>query len=247
MMTQDEIKTELKMLTANYGADFYKDVDAADVLLEWSVQFAHDDPAEVKEAVQNCISTLSFRPRIADIRKRMAYNRMEGQMTVTEAFQRIYKAVQKSYDRESSAKAYNELQPILQKVVGDPAILVSWHHVNDEAFQTVIMSAIRESYREIAQQELEYYMLPNPLKTVEQWRLPKQQNVALPEPEKYKSIDEVIEEANKEAAKHGLIEMTPELLGKHASRVADFMKPLSEDDLKRIDHAEKRKAEWSLK
>lgn len=246
MMTQDEIKTELKMLTANYGADFYKDVDAADVLLEWSVQFAHDDPAEVKEAVQNCISTLGFRPKIADIRKRMAYNRMKGQMTVTEAFQQIYKAVKKSYDKETATKAYNELKPILRRVVGEPAILASWHKVSEEAFLTVIMSAIRESYRELAQQELEYNMLPHPLQSVERWRVDAPEQAALPEPEIMKTVEQIVTEANQKSAENGMI-MTPELLEKHRERVNDFRSPLTKDDIERVERAENRKAEWSLK
>jgi len=246
MMTIQDVKAVLQMLTANYGDDFYKGTDEASVLKLWAVQFANDDPKEVMAAAMNCIATLTWRPRIADIRKRMASNETHGQMTAVEAFQEISKAVARGYDRASATEAYNDLPPILRRVVGFPAQLISWRKVSDESFQTVIMSAIRESYREIAQEEAIYHALPEPLKEIEKWRVDAPDQEALPEPETAQSIDEVIEQSNREAAAHGMT-MTDELAEKHAGKVADFLQPITADDKKRVELAENRKAEWSLK
>ena len=229
------------MLSANYGENFYKGTNAEDVLLLWSVQFADDDPEEVMQAVQNCIATLSWKPNIADIRKRMAGNVMKGQMTPTEAFQQISIAVSKSYDRESAAKQFNALSPILRKTVGTPAQLISWNNVSDEAFQTVIMSAIRESYKEFAQREADYHALPNFAKQDEQWRINAPENVALPEPEIAKSVDEIIAESNQKAAEYGM-QMTPELARKHADGVAAFLKPMTDDEIKMVEAREEAKS-----
>ena len=245
MMTSDDIKLVLKMLSANYGADFYKGTNPEDVMRLWSVQFANDDPKDVMLAVQNCIATLSWKPNIADIRKRMAGNAMQGQMTPTEAFQQISLAVSKSYDRESAAKQFNNLPPILRKTVGFPAQLISWRNVSDEAFQTVIMSAIRESYKEFAQREADYHALPDFAKQKEQWRIDAPESVALPQSESAKSIDDVIAESYRKAAEHGM-QMTPELAEKHESRVNDFLAPITADEKKMIEAREKAKAEKFL-
>ena len=233
MMTIDDITKVLKMLTANYGEDFYRGTNEEDVLTLWAVQFANDDPGEVMKAVQNCIATLPYKPRIADIRKRIAGSVMKGQMTTMEAFQEISKAVRKSYDRESAAAAFNDLPPILRKVVGQSAQLASWRKVNDEAFQTVIMSAIRESYREKAQQEADYYAMPKPLQSLESWRIEGAEQEALPEPIPEKTVDEIIEESNRHAAEHGM-KMTEDLLEKNKIKVEAFLAPITPEEVQQI-------------
>ncbi len=246
MMTVQDIKTMLKILSANYE-NIYKGTDEADVLKLWSTMFANDDPALVMKAVLNCINTMSYKPTIADIRVRMAKSKIKGQMTPMEAFQEIAKARDKVYDKESATNAFNSLPPLARKTVGSSSILVSWSRISDEAFHTVVMSAIRESYREFAQRQLDYNTMPDSLQRDEDWMVAAPTQEALPEPEKNKSIDEVIEEANQEAAKHSQIELTPELKEKHAARVNDFLKPMSKEDLKRIDRREQQKFEQSFK
>jgi len=240
MITVDDTIKILKKLTANYGAEFYKGTDEKDVIAEWASDFSKEEPAEVFEATQNCIDTMSFRPHIADIRHRMALNRLQGQMTATEAFHKITKAVRKSTDRESAVNAYNELEPILQKVVGDQHILRSWHNVSEEAYHTVIMSAIRESYRELAQREVDYYSMQKPLQRFESWRVPEQQTVALPEPEKQLSIDEmfdVMDQAAVEYREKYNMTVREDL----SERVNAFKSPMTPEDLKRMEYAQRAK------
>ena len=239
MMTVDDIKKVLKTLTANYGEEFYKGTNSSDVVKLWAVQFANDDPKEVMQAVQNCIATLSYKPKIADIRRRMAANRMQGQMTVTEAFQEIHKAVKKSGDRESATKAYNELAPILRKVVGDPAFLRGWHQVSEETFQTVIMSAIRESYREIAQQEFDYYALPKPLQAVEKWRVNAPDLAELPEPEKQKTHEERFADMDADAKAYREKYLQSDRTDM-TDKINAFIKPMTDDELKLMEAKQKR-------
>ena len=246
MMTIQDIKTALRTLNANYGREFYRDVAEEDVIKEWAVQFAQDDPAEVMKAIQNCISTLSYRPVIADIKKRMSAGRTRGQRTAMEAFQEIAKAVKKSWTRERAVKAFNELDPILRKVAGNPEMLTSWYEVSDEAFNTVVMSAIRESYKEYAKREAEYYALPKPLQQTDPWMIEAPELAELPAPEVTKTVDEIIDEANAKAAEHGMV-MTPELQQKHAARVDAFLKPMTEKEKKLIEMRDQQRAERFLK
>ena len=235
------------MLSATYGEAFYRGTNEEDVVMTWATQFANDDPKEVMKGVQNCINTMRFRPTIADIRERMAKSRMKGQKTATEAFQEIYKAVNSCYDKESAGQAFNSLSPICRKLVGTPSILISWSRVPDETFMTVIMSAIRESYKELAEQELDYNALPEHLKRNEDWMVDAPSQVALPEPKIEKTYEERMHDMDEDAKRyreeHGM-QMTEELQMKHASRIADFKKPLSDKDLKRMEMTEQRKFEY---
>ena len=240
MMTIEDIGMMLNIFEANYGKAFYDGVDRESVVKLWSMMFQDDDPKLVVRGVMDCVNTMPFKPTIADIRKRMAQAKMGGQLTATEAFHLIHKAVNSIYDKESATKAFNELPPMVRKVAGSPAILTSWSRVSDESFCTVVMSAIRESYRELAQREADYHALPKRMQVAEGWRVEAPSQEALPEPEGKKSIDDVIAEANAQASAHGM-QMTPELQEKHASRVSDFLKPMTKDDLKRIEQAENRK------
>ena len=233
MMTIQEIGMMLDILEANYGQKFYDGVSKENVIKLWNVCFRDDDPRLVMQGVQNCVNTMSYKPTIADIRKRMAQAKIGGQMTPTEAFQEIAKAVDKVFDRESATKEFNSLSPIVRKVVGFPSQLTSWSRVSEEAFQTVIMSAIRESYKELAQREFDYHALPKKLQEVEKWRISAPEQEALPEPKQDKSIADIMREANEQAAMHGM-QMTQELLEKHARRVNDFQKPMTDDEKKKI-------------
>lgn len=188
MMTIQNVTEVLKLLEANYGDDFYRGTNRTDVLKLWAATFAEDDPAEVLKAVQNCINTLPYKPKIADIRRRMAGNVMRGQMTEIEAFLCIKTAVNDAGDRESAIAAFDRLPGICQKLAGTPNQLRDWRRVSDEAFETVVASMIRSSYRELAQREADYYALPERLQKVEAWRIeagPKVDN-ALPAPEPLK-------------------------------------------------------------
>lgn len=246
MMTVDNVKKAIKMLAANYGENFYKGTNPSDVLETWMMQFANDDPESVMRAVENCINTSGYRPTIYDIRKRMTKSRMQGQMTATEAFQAISRAVDESYDKQSATKVYNELPPILRKLVGYPGMLIHWHHVSEDSFHTVIMSAIRESYRELAQQELEYNALPEYIKKSEGWMVEAPEQVALPEPKKPETMDEILDRMDAEARayreKYGIT-----LKSDCSDKVNAFKAPLTEEDKKRVELREKQKSEWSLK
>jgi hypothetical protein len=107
-MTQKDINTMMDLLVAAYGEKAFP-IDnpkkMAKVSNLWSVMFAEYEPAEVAVAVKDCIATLQFPPKIADIKSRMAQNRLAGQMTEMEAWALIRKAVEESNSRENAVKA----------------------------------------------------------------------------------------------------------------------------------------------
>lgn len=241
-MTINEIQIALRILNANYGREFYRDMDETDVIKEWAAQFGKDDPNEVMQAIQNCISTFSYRPVIADIRRRMAKNRTKGQMTEMQAFQAVKDAMRKSTNRENSVAAFNNMPPILRKLVGRASQLRDWQNISDESFETVIASQIMRSYRTLAEQEADYYALPAQLQTMEPWRIEAPEPEALPEPEITKTVDQIIDEANQGAAEHGMV-MTDDLKRKNAARVDAFLKPVTKDEEKALEFRDQQRLE----
>lgn len=240
MMTIRDIGLMMEVLEANYGQKFYDGVNKDNVIVLWQKMFADDDPKEVMKGVLNCVNTMPYKPTIADIRQRMAQSKMAGQMTELEAFQTISKAVDDATSKDEAVKAFTALPPVLRKLVSSPSWLRKWRTVSEESFNTVVMSQIVRSYRELAKWEADYHALPKQLQELEQWRIESPSLDGLPEPVE-KTVDEIIEESNAKAAEHRV--MTPELKEKHRERVEDFLTPMSEKEKKRIE--EKQVKDWS--
>ena len=218
----------------DFYPNFYGGRDKAKVFSLWFPLFRNDTAEDVARAVTICICTLKFPPTVAEIKQQMAESRLEDQPTAVEAFQVISAAVRKSTDRESAVKQFNSLPPILRKLTGEPTQLVSWNRVSEEAFQTVIMSAIRESYMTLAKREAKYYALPGGLQKAETWRIKAPEAAALPEAERPKTIEEMEEVRERKAAEYRKqfgIKPNPE----YTERAAAFAKPLTENERKMIE------------
>lgn len=215
MMTIEEIGLMLDMLEANYGPNFYAGTNKKNVLKTWAVQFANDDPKEVAEAVKTVINTCVFRPNVANIREAMAAVAMKGQMTEIEAFQKIDEAVGNAYDVYKAYDAFKQLPPILRKLVGTPNQLRDWRKVSNETFQSVIMSAIRSSYRQLAKQEEEYYSLPKDLRESQKWRIEAPSIDEFPALDAPRSLDDIVSDMYSETKRD------PEVVAKMAEKYKD--------------------------
>lgn len=188
MMTQKDINTMMDLLVAAYGDKAFP-IDnpkkMAKVSNLWSVMFAEDEPAEVAVAVKDCIATLQFPPKIADIKSRMAQNRLAGQMTEMEAWMMIRKAVEESDNHEKARQVWESLPEILQSLCS-PSQLRAWRSVADEQFETVVCSNVLRSYRALQSREAGYHALPADIRAAESWRIEartkKEKTPELPKP-----------------------------------------------------------------
>ena len=187
-MTVKDIGAMLDLLEAAYGSTFFKETNRGNVVKLWSAMFADDEPAEVAVAVKDCIATLQFPPKIADIKSRMANNRLAGQMTEMEAWAVIRDAVDRAESAKEARQIYDQLPKILQRCVGSPSQLRAWRLVTDEQFETVIASNVQRTYRALAQREAGYHALPSDIQQAESWRLDKPKQAELPAPEQPKPV-----------------------------------------------------------
>ena len=186
-MTPKELSAVMDRLE-KYYRNYYAGTDKKEVFAAWFEMFKDDDPAEVNRAVVAYICTNTFPPTVAGIKTLMAENRMAGQMTEMQAWQKIRDAVDFSTNRDEARKQYDQLSPLLKKLAGSPSQLISWRKVNEDTFEGVIASNVQRSYRELARREAVFYAIPGQLQAEQTWRVegPKEQ-AALPEAEKPKN------------------------------------------------------------
>ena len=237
-MTENEFSVIIAKISRFYPR-FYEGQDAKKVFSDWFENFKDNSFDVVHRAVVAHINTSKFAPTVSDIKSLIVESYLQDKPTAMQAFQRISRAVRKSYNREDAIKQYNELPPILQKLVSEPSQLLDWNKVSTESFQTVIMSAIRESYKELTAREAKYYAFPENLQRAEQWRISEPETVALPEPVKEKTVTEMLDEMDRNAAEfrrqHGMT-ANP----KYNDKVDAFKSPVTKEDLKRMEYVERK-------
>lgn len=233
-MTEQELAKVMHLLEKHYK-NFYQGTNKEEVFAAWYPFFKGDDSRAVEKAVIEVICTSTFPPVVADIKKQMAEDEEENKLTALQAFQMIADAVDDAYNRKSAAEAFNKLPPILREVVRTPSMLNRWHSVSDESFNTVVMSAIRESYNQISKRETKYHTLPMGIRKEAEWMLPGTEPIALPAPEKQKTMDEILDDMDQAAAdyreKNGMIPNRT-----YEEKVAEFLKPLTEAEKERMNN-----------
>lgn len=188
MITQNEMETILDLLVPAYGEQAYplnNPKKMAKISHLWTVMFQDDDPAEVLVAVKDCIATLQFPPKIADIKSRISQNRMAGQPTEMEAWSLVYKAVMESTTIGKAEKAFFSLPKIAQDLIGMPEHLMDWRETGGNVLTSVVESNFLRNYKIKAEREASYHALPADMQQAESWKLPKgvEKPPELPKPE----------------------------------------------------------------
>lgn len=180
-MTKQELAAVMERLEEFYK-NFYSGGDKQRVLDAWYPMFKDDESGDVNRAVIAYICTNTFPPTVAGIKTIMAENRMAGQMTEAEAWQKVRDAADYSTNRDEAKAQYAKLPPLLKRLVGSAGQLVSWRKITEDTFEGVVASNFQRSYRELAKREAVYYAIPGQLQAEQQWRVegPKEQ-IALPE------------------------------------------------------------------
>ena len=171
-MTPKELSAVMDRLE-KYYRNYYAGTDKKEVFAAWFEMFKDDDAAEVNRAVVAYICTNTFPPTVAGIKTLMAENRMAGQMTEMQAWQKIRDAVDFSTNQDEARKQYDQLSPLLKKLAGSPSQLISWRKVNEDTFEGVIASNVQRSYRELARREAVFYAIPGQLQAAAPQLLPQ--------------------------------------------------------------------------
>jgi hypothetical protein len=155
-MTRYETQTILKVLKAGYQ-NFYKGLtkpEAEEIIDLWATMFAGDDARIVTEAVKTLMCILKYPPTIADVKEKIELLTAPVQMTEMEAWHKVQNAM----DPYRYVEKYNELPPLLKRLVGKASQLREW--AISESDISVLQSNLMRSYRVMAAQEREINRLP---------------------------------------------------------------------------------------
>lgn len=210
MMTEANIGDMLALLEITYGKKtVYAESTKEKIISLWLTMFAEDDPAEVAIAVKDCISSLQFPPKIADIKTRIAKQRMSKQMTEMEAWQTVVRAIENATGYNETLEAFRGLPPMIQKLVGSYKTLRDWRSVEKAQLNTVVMSAFVRSYREELQKQYRYYTLPGDIQKQSQ-HLIEAPNFELPAPKVEKTMNEAEAEQDLDAIEYRRKYLIPE-------------------------------------
>ncbi len=132
----------------------------------WELQFKDFAYDVVMVAVNSFISsdTSGYFPVIGRIKELIYKISNPNEMTEQEAWNVIKKAISRSswYSQEE----FEKLPPNLQRLVGSPRQLQDWATMNSDELNTVVASNFMRSYKAKSNQDKEYQMLPNDVKTL---------------------------------------------------------------------------------
>ena len=176
MITENDFTEIMNLLLSAYGEKAFPtdNLEKMDKVLHlWTVMFKDDSPEEVLVAIKDCIATLQFPPKIADIKSRISQNRMAGQPSEMEAWAQVYKVVMDVDSVTSARQAFEKLPPISKALVGIPEQLLDWKEADGKTLTTVIASNFMRSYKVKAEREASYHALPADMQKAESWKLPK--------------------------------------------------------------------------
>lgn len=184
-MTRQETGIIMNILTTAYPR-FYSGQDAPDprkTMSLWAEMF-RDDPVElVAAAVKVLIATdeKGFPPNIGAVKASMRKLVQPDEMTELEAWRLVRQAIRGASmspssrritaaegvdSRTSAQRHYDDLPPMLRRLVGCPEQLAAWEQVEDDKIDTVIQSNFMRSYRARVQQEREYQALPQDVRAM---------------------------------------------------------------------------------
>lgn len=161
-MTRQEALAVMAMLKTAYPS-FYKDYSKEELNAAvnlWATMFSEEPIQVVTEAIKALMCTLKYPPTIADVKEKIAMITQPLMMTEMEAWQRVKVAI--SY--YNASENFEELPPILQKVVGSPNTLREWALMDGEVVNSVIQSNFMRSYKAKVAQQKEYAMIPSSTK-----------------------------------------------------------------------------------
>ena len=176
-MTTGETKKILAILQTAYP-HFYRgetQESLADAVKLWAVMFADDDYKTVAAAVTALISarTETYPPNIGQVKQKMFDVTHTDERTGTEAWAIVRKAVSRSgyYAAEEWEKLPDDIRACVR-----PEQLRAWA-VDEDFNEPVIMSHFIRAYRERAQRDRDYQLMPPSAKAA----LEQRQRDQLPE------------------------------------------------------------------
>jgi hypothetical protein len=164
-MNREETKVIMFTLQAAYPR-FYINQTKEDMTIAldlWSTMFEDEPSKLVTEAVKALLTTLIYPPTIADVKSKILLLTRPPDLTEQESWNLVMKAISSAnyYAQEN----FDNLPPILQRLVGSPTQLREWAQMESKPLE-VASSNFMRSYTMRVKQEREYQVLPSSNKQI---------------------------------------------------------------------------------
>lgn len=162
-MNKAETIKILALLQANYP-DSFRDMSEIAVngrVNLWHEIFRDNSYGEVTAAVMAHIAsdTNRFMPPVGVIKNKLVELKSDaGELTELDAWRLVSKATRNGY--YGAEEEFAKLPPMVQKAVGDPAMLKVWSQLPPDEVETVVQSNFMRSYRAKVKAEKEALTLP---------------------------------------------------------------------------------------
>ena len=146
---------------------FYVSIDEKEINLQidtWQDMLSSEPYKLIEQAIKALICTLKFPPTIADVKEKIYLITNPNQVTEMEAWNLVLNAIESS--AYESHKNFNNLPPLIQKIVGGPGQLKEWAMMNSEVVNSVVQSNFMRSYTVKVKAEKEYMALPESTKAM---------------------------------------------------------------------------------
>ena len=168
-MTREETIQFLVIIKAAYPN--YKPQSKEATIEIWSSMLA-DVPTEMAAAALKVFiktDESGFAPSIGQLLgciRKLQKTQQGEELTEIEAWNIVSKAVRNSGYR--AKEEFDQLPPLLKRLVGSPATLRTWGMIPSEEFHTVVQSNFLRSYRALCEQEQERTIIADALAQIEQ-------------------------------------------------------------------------------
>lgn len=161
------VREETKKIIAGMMASFpnYKPQDLGFTVDIWTEMLGEYEYQDVSKALKSYIATNTsgFAPSIGQIIDLMhKVHEIPNEMSELEAWNKVYKAIcNSSYHAKEE---FDNLPPLIQKIVVSPNQLAEWGRCDIEEVNTVIQSNFMRSYKAKSSQQKTFNRLPSDVK-----------------------------------------------------------------------------------
>lgn len=161
--------------------------DLQSIVTLWAEMFADEPYSTVAMAVKALIKTRAstFPPGIGEINEKIMQITQPEEMTELEAWALVSRATRNA--AYHSQREFDNLPPVVQRVVGSPEQLKEWSQMDSDTVNSVVASNFQRSYRARAKNERDFLALPSEIRQMLSRPGVTNDIDALPSPEEQKN------------------------------------------------------------
>ena len=161
-MTREETVKIIRVMSAAYPN--FKPTDISETIDVWNMMLSDYTYNEIAVALKIFITTdtSGFAPSIAQLLDKVRMVEEPAELNEMEAWSLVTKAIRNGY--YGAEEEFAKLPPVVQKAVGNPALLRQWGQADTRSVETVIQSNFLRSYNTVIKRENDMAKMPEDIR-----------------------------------------------------------------------------------